>query len=90
MRTQYIADDGKVFTSRESAEEYEKKIQANNSEQNKMKAELDSLEKKISKYEEEHEKLVDQYIELSESYIKKYGSERQRELLTKLQNTFSF
>lgn len=90
MKTQYVANDGKVFTSKEEAEEYEKQLQAKDSERAKMEEEINALNEKIEKITAERDKLMDQYIELSESYIEKYGGAKERKLMKDMQDFFSF
>ena len=84
MKTQYVTNDGKIFVSKEAAEEYESRIKKADENKAKMKEEIKKLEDKIDKLESEKNACIDQYIELSTKYIETYGTEEQIEVLEKL------
>ena len=86
MKTQFVADDGKVFTSREEALKYEANKKDVDAGKQALKEEIDKIDKKIEALVDEIHKLIDEKDKLLDEFRDKYLSEKQKKVLDELES----
>lgn len=103
MKTQYVAEDGKIFVSEQDARDYEnkilkkddenktkllKKVEENNDKIDNLYSEIDKLEDKIVDLYKEIDKIQKESFDLFEEYKDKYASPEMKKMMKRVDELF--
>ena len=86
MKTQFVADDGKVFTSREEALKYEAEKSDKDAGKKILMEKIEKIDQKIEALVEEVRKLDDEKDKLLDEFRDKYLSDKQKKVLNDLES----
>ena len=85
MKTQFVADDGKIFTNREDALKYEANKKSDDAGKKQLMEKIEKIDQKIEALVKEVNKLDDEKNQLLDEYRDKYLNDRQKKLLNDLE-----
>ena len=85
MKTQFVADDGRVFSNKDEALKYEANKSSIDEGKKALMDEIEKIDQKIEALVAEVNKLDDTKNKLLDEYREKYLSENQKKLLDNLE-----